>query len=143
MYSTIIVGSDGSSTAQVAVTKAGELAALCGATVHLVHGCGASAIGGDGMLAVPIVMTSETLSDLESQLDTQAESLRSAGVNVEVHAMTASGPEAVLTAAEELGADLVVVGNQGMTGKRRFILGSVPNAVSHHSPCSVLIVHTT
>ena len=143
MSSTIVVGTDGSSTAQVAVAKAGELAALCGATVHLVNGCGAEAVAGDGVLAVLVAMTSETLADLASQLDTQAEALRSTGVKVEVHVVSGSGPEAVLTAAEEQGADLVVVGNQAMIGKRRFILGSVPNAVSHHSPCSVLIVHTT
>ena len=39
--------------------------------------------------------------------------------------------------------DLVVVGNKGMTGARRFLLGSVPNNISHHAPCSVLIVKTT
>ena len=41
------------------------------------------------------------------------------------------------------GYDLLVVGNKGMTGASRFLLGSVPNKVSHHSPCSLLIVHTT
>jgi nucleotide-binding universal stress UspA family protein len=43
--------------------------------------------------------------------------------------------------AAHLQADLVVVGNKGMQGGRRF-LGSVPNTVSHHAPCSVLIVDT-
>ena len=45
--------------------------------------------------------------------------------------------------AEERGADLIVVGNKGMTGARRFLLGSVPNKISHHAPCSVLIIRTT
>jgi nucleotide-binding universal stress UspA family protein len=44
--------------------------------------------------------------------------------------------------AENVGADLVVVGNRGMSGVRRFVLGSVPNKVSHHSPCNLLIVDT-
>ena len=79
----------------------------------------------------------------KDELDTQAEPLRSQGVEVVVHVETQSGPEAVLGYAESIGADLIVVGNQGMTGKRRFILGSVPNAVSHHAPCSVLIVRTS
>jgi nucleotide-binding universal stress UspA family protein len=40
--------------------------------------------------------------------------------------------------------DLLVLGNRGMTGVSRFLrLGSVPNKVSHHLPCSVLIVKTT
>jgi nucleotide-binding universal stress UspA family protein len=41
--------------------------------------------------------------------------------------------------AEKLNADVIVVGNRGMN--RRF-LGSVPNAVTHHAPCSVMIVET-
>ena len=45
--------------------------------------------------------------------------------------------------AEEQAADLIIVGNKGMTGAKRFLLGSVPNKVSHHAPCSVLIIRTT
>ena len=51
--------------------------------------------------------------------------------------------EVLLSEAEKLGADLIVVGNKGMTGARRFLLGSVPNKVSHHAPCSVFIARTT
>lgn len=142
MYSTIVVGTDGSSTSQVAVSRAGQLASLCGGHVHLVHGCGSAVAGGGAMMAVPIVMTDDTVSELEAELDKQAEPLRAQGVDVTVHVETQSGPEAVLGYAETVGADLIVVGNQGMTGKRRFILGSVPNAVSHHAHCSVLIVRT-
>jgi nucleotide-binding universal stress UspA family protein len=36
-----------------------------------------------------------------------------------------------------------MVGNKGMTGARRFLLGSVPNKISHHAPCDVWIVKTT
>jgi nucleotide-binding universal stress UspA family protein len=50
--------------------------------------------------------------------------------------------DAILDVAEERGAALVVVGNRGRTGAQRFLLGSVPNRVSHHAPCSVLIIRT-
>ena len=50
--------------------------------------------------------------------------------------------EALLRVAEREGADLIVVGNRGMAGATRFLLGSVPNKISHHAPCDVLIVHT-
>ncbi|HZD67523.1 MAG TPA: AarF/UbiB family protein [Actinomycetes bacterium] len=50
---------------------------------------------------------------------------------------------AIVRAAEEVGADLLVVGNIGMTGRREFLLGNVPNRVSHNARCSVLIVNTT
>ncbi len=48
-----------------------------------------------------------------------------------------------LDVAEEREAGLIVVGNKGMTGAKRFLLGSVPNKVSHHAPCSVLIIRTS
>jgi nucleotide-binding universal stress UspA family protein len=44
--------------------------------------------------------------------------------------------------AEQVNADLIVVGNKGMKGARR-LLGSVPNRVAHRALCSVLIVRTT
>jgi nucleotide-binding universal stress UspA family protein len=43
--------------------------------------------------------------------------------------------------ADEQVAQMIVLGNRGMTGARR-VLGSVPNRVSHHAPCDVLIVTT-
>ena len=66
-----------------------------------------------------------------------------AGVNVETYARQGDPADAILDVAEEQNADLIVVGNKGMTGAKRFLLGSVPNKISHHAPCSVLIVRTT
>ncbi|WP_309233282.1 universal stress protein [Conexibacter sp. W3-3-2] len=51
--------------------------------------------------------------------------------------------DAILRIADEQGADLIVVGNKGMTGAARFLLGSVPNKITHHAPCNVLVVRTT
>jgi nucleotide-binding universal stress UspA family protein len=56
---------------------------------------------------------------------------------------TGDPANALLETAERVGADLLVIGNKGMSGVRRFVLGSVPNKISHHCPCSLLIVHTT
>ena len=65
------------------------------------------------------------------------------GVEVETMAREGDPADAILDVAEEKGADLIVVGNKGMTGAKRFLLGSVPNKVSHHAPCSVMIIRTT
>ncbi|HYY06277.1 MAG TPA: universal stress protein, partial [Candidatus Limnocylindria bacterium] len=65
------------------------------------------------------------------------------GVSVSTHAREGDPADALLDVAEETKADLLVVGNKGMTGAKRFLLGSVPNKVSHHAPCSVFIVRTT
>ncbi len=67
----------------------------------------------------------------------------SASQEVETFARQGDAADAILDVAEEHRADLIVVGNRGMTGAKRFLLGSVPNKVSHHAPCSVLIVRTT
>ncbi len=65
------------------------------------------------------------------------------GVNLEFH--TPGGTDiadALLSTAEKVGADLIVVGNQGMSGMSRFVLGSIPNKLAHHCHCSLLIANT-
>ena len=74
----------------------------------------------------------------------RAEAARArASREVETFARQGDAADAILDVAEEQRSDLIVVGNKGMTGAKRFLLGSVPNKVSHHAPCSVLIVRTT
>ena len=68
---------------------------------------------------------------------------REAGVPGNVYQRQGDSADAILDVAEEREADLIVVGNKGMTGAKRFLLGSVPNQVSHHAPCSVMIIRTT
>jgi nucleotide-binding universal stress UspA family protein len=63
-----------------------------------------------------------------------------AGVDVTTYARQGDPAAALLDVAEERRADLIVVGNKGMTGADRFLLGSVPNKVTHHAPCSVLVI---
>jgi len=65
------------------------------------------------------------------------------GITTSTHAREGEPADAILDVAEETGADLIVVGNKGMTGARRFLLGSVPNKISHHAPCGVLIARTS
>jgi nucleotide-binding universal stress UspA family protein len=65
------------------------------------------------------------------------------GADVETHACEGDAPDALIEIAEQEDANLIVVGNKGMHGARRFALGNVPNKVSHNAPCSVYIVQTT
>ena len=81
--------------------------------------------------------------DVEATLREAAEKVEAAGVSVTTYAREGDPADAILDVAEERGADLIVVGNKGMTGAKRFLLGSVPNKVSHHAPCAVMIVRTT
>ena len=87
---------------------------------------------------------SETAGEAVTEtLEHAATAVRDAGVDVEIHAREGDPADAILDVAEEEKADLIVVGNKGMTGAKRFLLGSVPNKVSHHAPCSVMIIRTT
>lgn len=81
--------------------------------------------------------------DVDAMLSQISAPLTERGVNARHTARQGNAADAILDVAEEEHADLIVVGNKGMAGARRFLLGSVPNKISHHAPCSVLIVRTT
>ena len=101
MYARVVVGTDGSETAAIAVQRAIELAAAMHAELQVVHA--------------------------HQQLN-----LKLASVDADARA----------TVAAAVHAQVIVIGNRGMTGMKRFVLGSVPNKVSHHAPCDVLIVNS-
>jgi hypothetical protein len=65
------------------------------------------------------------------------------GVPYETHVARGEPADALIELAEEQEAALIVVGNKGMGGARRYLLGDIPNKVSHHAPCNVLILRTT
>jgi len=149
MFDVIVVGTDGSETAGIALTKAIELAAKFDATLHVVHAHRlvstaalgqAAAAGGPTFDIVEVNRGIEADSrEVSARAATQAER---AGVKCETHHLPGDAADALIDVAEQVGADLLVLGNRGMTGARRFVLGSVPNKVSHHCPCSLLIVDT-
>jgi nucleotide-binding universal stress UspA family protein len=147
MFGSIVVGTDGSDTAKEAVRQATELAKTLGSSVHLVS---AYEPVPDGRLREERQEVPEDLQwmvnpreDVNTTLEDAAEELKETGVEVEVHAREGDPADAILDVAEEQKADLIVVGNKGMTGAKRFLLGSVPNKVSHHAPCTVMIIRTT
>ena len=67
-------------------------------------------------------------------LDKAAAEAKKAKVEVVTHPREGDPADAILDVAEENGADLVMVGNKGMTGAKRFLLGSVPNKISPPRP---------
>jgi nucleotide-binding universal stress UspA family protein len=147
MFTSIVVGTDGSDTASEAVRQAIALASFIGARIELVsayepvpklrlreESVHASQADANWMVNVR--------EDVLATLESAAADVRAAGIEVEVFARQGDPADAILDVAEERGSDLIVVGNQGMTGAKRFLLGSVPNKVSHHAPCSVLIIRT-
>jgi nucleotide-binding universal stress UspA family protein len=142
MQDVIVVGTDGSPTANVAVERAAALAKMTGARVELVSG-----YRQDNSVALsagmyPGDLTEEARKAASGCLEEAAERLRSGGLEVETHCMCGDPANALIDVAEATDANLIVVGSKGMRGGRRFLLGNVPNKVSHHAPCSVMIVRT-
>ncbi|HWE11551.1 MAG TPA: universal stress protein [Solirubrobacteraceae bacterium] len=148
MVQSILVGTDGSHTAGVAVGQAIEMARAFGARLHIVSAYEPVTEGrllperlqaaGDAQWAV------NQREDVLALLDHARDDAVAAGVQrVEAFARVGDAADAILDVAEEQATDLIVIGHKGMTGATRFLLGSVPNKVSHHAPCSVLIVRTT
>ncbi len=147
MFGSIVVGTDGSDTAGEAVRQATELAKAVGAKVNLVS---AFEPVGNQRLREERQQVPEDMSwmvnereDVNATLRDAAAGIQSDGLEVEIYAREGDPADAILDVAEEQNADLIVVGNKGMTGAKRFLLGSVPNKVSHHAPCSVMIIRTT
>jgi nucleotide-binding universal stress UspA family protein len=147
VFTRIVVGTDGSETAAEAVRQAIDLAKLAGAQLSIV-----SAFAPvpdrkvkDQQREAPADVQYEIgpREDVNLVLDAAAADARKEGIEVQTHPVEGDPGEAILNVAEETKADLIVVGNKGMTGARRFLLGSVPNNISHHAPCSVIIVRTT
>ena len=145
MFTKIVVGTDGSDTAAMAVALAVDLAQRSGATLHLVSAykdpatsiavahAGAVAVADGSLTAAAVKSASEEL------LSDAAKGVES--VPVETHAIAGAPADVLISVAESVGADLIVVGSKGMKGARRLI-GSVPNSVAHRSPCHVIIAKT-
>jgi nucleotide-binding universal stress UspA family protein len=147
MFKSIVVGTDGSETATQAVRQAVDLAGAVGAKLELVS---AYAPVSEQRLSEERRQAPEDLQwainpreDVDATLEAAATVAREAGVEANLYPRQGDPADAILDVAEEQEADLIIVGNKGMTGAKRFLLGSVPNKVSHHAPCSVLIIRTT
>jgi nucleotide-binding universal stress UspA family protein len=128
MYGRIVVGVAKTDSAKRAVDVAVDLAQRYHADLHLVMAFDRSAAARD---SAGRQQAEAFLTSLEA----------AAPVPVQLHAIPGDPADTVLMVAEEVRADLVVVGNRGMRGARR-VLGSVPNTIAHSAPCSVLIADT-
>ena len=147
MIRSILVGTDGSDTAATAVGEAIKLAGALGAELRIVSAyepVPQSQLR-DEAQSVPrdVAWMVSPRASVEATLQTAQDAASAAGIAAQTFARQGDPADAILDVAEETGADLIVVGNKGMTGAKRFLLGSVPNKVSHHAPCSVMIIRTS
>ena len=145
----IVVGIDLSDTSELALGHAVEAARRIGAEVVMVMV--------DVVPEMPAVIDPGTLpiarnyhQELAARLAADHRALaalreRWNGRGAELSMLMVDGyaDERLTAVAAEVNAELIVVGSHGRTGARRFLLGSVPNKISHHAPCSVYIARTT
>jgi nucleotide-binding universal stress UspA family protein len=147
MFARIVVGTDGSETAKRAVQEATQLAKQTGASLDIVSAfepVPSSRLREERLQAPSdIEHAVNPQEDVNGLLAEAERDVTDSGVKVRTFARQGEAADAILDVAEEENADLIVVGNKGMTGAKRFLLGSVPNKESHHAPCSVLIIRTT
>ena len=145
-YRSIVVGTDGSPTAEVAVREAAELAKKFGARLTVVsafvpHPSEEIARSQEEVPAELRWMLTDS-AQAEDKAGHGRELARELGVDVRVRVQSGDPADVIVDVAEDVGADLIVVGSKGMTSATRFVLGNVPNKVSHHTPCDLVIIKT-
>jgi nucleotide-binding universal stress UspA family protein len=124
VYRKILVGTDGSKPAAKAVDRAVEVAKAAGASLT--------------------IFTAANKTKGSQVVEAESQRHAGSGVTIDTHVADGEPVGSLIDAARSGDYDLLVIGNRGMTGMTRFLrLGSVPSKVSHHLPCSLLIVKTT
>jgi nucleotide-binding universal stress UspA family protein len=137
---TVVVGTDGSPNAEAAVRQAARIAKADGAVVHLVTAYPDIPTYGES-ISSSAKRDRIDLRDVAEQVLMRAqEELEAEGLQVETDAREGDPAKVILDVAKEQDADLIVVGARGLTGLRRFLLGSVSSKLSHHAECSLMIV---
>ena len=143
--STIVVGTDGSKTAENAVMTAGEVAEKFHSEVHVVTASRApSAAEVDQIrshLPDEFRLSYDPYNNSDFVLDSAAQLLAEHDVDVQRHSLTGDAASAILDLADDVDADLIVVGSRGHGRTLRFLRGSVSTKVMHHADRDVLIVH--
>jgi nucleotide-binding universal stress UspA family protein len=140
MYTSIVVGIDGSPTAAKALDRAIELARISSAKLHVVSAYEPAHARVAGAPSGEAFQVSESFK-VDAVLERALDRAGAAGLSIEQHAPRGDPADGLIGIANETGSDLIVIGSVGMQGPKR-VFGSVPNTVSHKSACDVLIVQT-
>ncbi len=144
MYKIVVVGTDGSPTADRAVQAAADIARSWGSELHIVTAVKAPRPGMASATGAPLIDSGAGQALVEEAAKAVGEmAIQKYGDELKVAAHAAQGnpDDVILNTAVDVGADLIVVGSKGMRGARRY-LGSVPNSVAHGAHCAVLVVKT-
>ena len=136
----IVIGTDGSPSAAAAVRRGTEVARGSGARVHLVTAYPDIPSYRETIRSSAKAEAIDLQEVAEAVLARAVREIEAEGVEVETHAREGDPADVIIRVAEELGAELIVVGSRGLTGLERFLLGSVSSKLSQHAPTSLMVV---
>lgn len=145
MYERVLVATDGSKRAADAVGRAAELARSIGLEeLHVVSACHPYNLSELDRIRSGLPEEFRDLVDGEIEAEhhvAEAEVIvEGYGLRSVPHVGSGNPADAILEAAKDVDADLIVVGARGLGAVARFLRGSVSTRVAHHAPCDVLIV---
>jgi nucleotide-binding universal stress UspA family protein len=142
----ILLASDGSEEAELALETAIDLTNTTNSELHVVT------VGGvEYRHAYDIPESGDLLKETfeaiereaQEKLDEQVKKIEEArGTVTEAHLRTGRAAEEIVTLSEEIGAGLIVIGSRGRGGIRRALMGSVSDSVIRHAHCPVLVVRS-
>ena len=136
----ILVATDGSEEAAAAMGSALDLAAKTGSRLDLIHVGMLEPVYHPERHGYPLLYE-KVREEAQRLLDEQVEKVEASGCTVERAILRIGRPdEEIVVAAEEMDAGLVVIGNRGLGGVRRALMGSVSDSVVRHANCPVLVV---
>jgi nucleotide-binding universal stress UspA family protein len=138
----ILLPTDGSEEATLAVRTAADLSEKTGSELHVVH-VGEATLGYHPERHGYRIQYERDEKEARELLETQVEGIKAAGDTVaQAHLRMGKADEQIVVLAEELGADLIVMGSRGLGGVKRALMGSVSDSVVRHAHCPVLVVRT-
>ncbi|MGH0028811.1 MAG: universal stress protein [Myxococcota bacterium] len=140
-FDTILVPLDFSSHSSKALDCAIELAKQFKGKVHLIHSYPiyVGAVSPYGIV-LPESFDRDCRDAAEREISKWSDKVRAAGVTVETTVTPSAPVEAIERVAEEIDADLIVMGSRGLTGLKHALLGSVAERTLRSAPCPVLTV---
>ena len=141
MYKRILVPLDGSTRAESALPVASRIARASGGSVMLVQVATIPVLYGTSLAAAytPDLIEAE-INGAEDYLKSLAQSETLAGIKTETSALFGAVAQIILSVATSYNIDLIVMTSRGKTGMKRWVLGSVAQKLTRHSPMPVLVL---
>ena len=133
----ILLATDGSEDAALATKAAIDLSNQSGAELHVVH------VGRSSLRLSPTeyqAAAREKIGELAKAVEEAGGDVTETHVRIDDSQTAGNEAEHITGLAEELGADLIVIGSRGLSGMKRFVMGSVSESVVRHAHCPVLVM---